>query len=244
MHGTLYRPTRRGSAAGGVPPLVTWCHSGPTSASQPGLDLTLQFFTTRGFAVACIDYAGSSGYGRAYRAALNGQWGVADAEDCLDAARRLGDRGDVDSGRMAVRGGSAGGMTALNALAAGEGFAACTASYGVTDLLSLVATTHDFEAHYTDRLIGPLPEAHELFVARSPVSRAASMTGAVLLLQGTDDAVVPPAQAERMRDALVAAGTRCDLRFFEGEGHGFRRADTLTACLEAELSFYLAELRL
>jgi dipeptidyl aminopeptidase/acylaminoacyl peptidase len=244
VYATLYRPAGRGETTGGPPPLVTWCHSGPTSASQPGLDLTLQFFTTRGFAVACVDYAGSSGYGRAYRNALWGQWGVADAEDCLDAARHLGERGDVDAGRMAVRGGSAGGMTALNALAAGEGFAACTASYGVTDLVRLVATSHDFEAHYTDRLIGPLPEAEALFVERSPVSRAASMKGAVLLLQGTDDVVVPPTQAERMRDALVAAGTRCDLRFFEGEGHGFRRADTLTACLEAELSFYLAELRL
>jgi dipeptidyl aminopeptidase/acylaminoacyl peptidase len=243
VYGTLYTATNA-PPADTPPPLITWCHSGPTSACQPGLDLTLQFFTTRGFAVACVDYAGSTGYGRAYRCALWGQWGVADAEDCLDAARHLADRGDVDPDRMAVRGGSAGGMTALNALAAGEGFRACTALYAVTDLLSLAATTHDFEAHYTDRLIGPLPEAHDLFVERSPVSRAAAMTGAVLLLQGTDDAVVPPAQAERMRDALAAAGIRCDLRFFEGEGHGFRRADTLTACLEAELAFYQAALHL
>jgi dipeptidyl aminopeptidase/acylaminoacyl peptidase len=251
VHGTLYRPPPRHPEPTNSsthptappvldpPPLVTWCHSGPTSACQAGLDLTLQFFTTRGFAVACVDYAGSTGYGRAYRNALWGQWGVADAEDCLDAARHLAGRGDVDPGRMAVRGGSAGGMTALNALAAGEGFTACTALYAVTDLLSLAATTHDFEARYNDRLIGPLPEARDLFVERSPVSRASAMTGAVLLLQGTDDAVVPPAQAERMRDALAAAGIPCDLRFFEGEGHGFRRADTLTACLEAELAFYL-----
>ena len=256
VHGTLYRPpprhhepanTNTPSAAPpdvGPPPLVTWCHGGPTSSCQAGLDLTLQFFTTRGFAVACVDYAGSTGYGRAYRCALWGAWGVADAEDCLDAARHLADRGDVDPGRMAVRGGSAGGMTALNALAAGEGFKACTAMYAVTDLLSLAATTHDFESRYNDRLIGPLPEARDLFVERSPVSRAAGMTGAVLLLQGTDDAVVPPAQAERMRDALAVAGTPCDLRFFEGEGHGFRRADTLTACLEAELAFYLEALHL
>ena len=259
VHGTLYRPRSRHANATAnatdtpthappdtdtTPPLITWCHSGPTSACQPGLDLTLQFFTTRGFAVACVDYAGSTGYGRAYRSALWGQWGVSDAEDCLDAARYLADRGDVDPDRMAVRGGSAGGMTALNALAAGEGFKACTALYAVTDLLSLAATTHDFEAHYNDRLIGPLPEARDLFVERSPVSRAEAMTGAVLLLQGTDDAVVPPAQAERMRDALVAAGTPCDLRFFEGEGHGFRRADTLTTCLEAELGFYLEVLHL
>jgi dipeptidyl aminopeptidase/acylaminoacyl peptidase len=256
VHGTLYRPPPRhpgptntkthptAPPALDLPPLITWCHSGPTSACQAGLDLTLQFFTTRGFAVACVDYAGSTGYGRAYRNALWGQWGVADAQDCLDAARHLADRGDVDPGRMAVRGGSAGGMTALNALAAGEGFAACTALYAVTDLLSLAATTHDFEARYNDRLIGPLPEARDLFVERSPVSRAPAMTGAVLLLQGTDDAVVPPSQADRMRDALAAAGIRCDLRFFAGEGHGFRRADTLTACLEAELAFYLEFLRL
>jgi acetyl esterase/lipase len=252
LHGTLYRPRRHRPPDTAAPeptdttppPLITWCHSGPTSACQPGLDLTLQFFTTRGFAVACVDYAGSTGYGRHYRLALWGQWGVADAEDCLDAARHLAGRGDVDPDRMAVRGGSAGGMTALNALAAGEGFKACTALYAVTDLLGLAATTHDFEAHYTDSLIGLLPEARHLFVERSPVSRAAAMTGAVLLLQGTDDAVVPPAQAERMRDALVAAGTPCDLRFFEGEGHGFRREDTLAACLEAELAFYLEVLRL
>ncbi len=246
VHGTLFRPTLRGKhgPGEGAPPLVTWCHGGPTSSCQPGFDLTLQFFTTRGFAVATVDYAGSSGYGRAYRCALWGQWGVADSEDCLDAALYLAARGEIDPGRMAVRGGSAGGMTALNALAAGEGFAACVSWYGVTDLLGLVATTHDFEAHYTDRLIGPLPEARPLYEARSPVHRAGSMRGAVLLLQGTEDAVVPPAQAEGMRAALHAAGNHCDLAFFEGEGHGFRRADTLTACLEAELAFYLRHLRL
>jgi dipeptidyl aminopeptidase/acylaminoacyl peptidase len=246
IFGTLYRPTRSGGRrpAGQAPPLVVWCHGGPTSSCQAGLDLTLQFFTTRGFAVACVDYAGSSGYGRDYRNALWGRWGVADAEDCLDAALHLAGRGDVDPGRLAIRGGSAGGMTALNALASGEGFGACASWYGVTDLLGLVDTTHDFEAHYTDRLIGPLPEALTLYVERSPVARAAAMAGSVLLLQGTDDAVVPPQQAERMLAALESAGLPCDLRFFEGEGHGFRRADTLTTCLEAELGFYLEELRL
>jgi dipeptidyl aminopeptidase/acylaminoacyl peptidase len=204
----------------------------------------LQFFTTRGFAVACVDYAGSSGHGRAYRTALWGQWGVADAQDCLDAALHLADRGEIDPERMAIRGGSAGGMTALNALAAGEGFAACASWYGVTDLLGLVATTHDFEAHYTDRLVGPLPESRRLYEERSPVNRAGSMGGSVLLLQGTEDPVVPPAQAEGMRAALRAAGTPCDLEFFEGEGHGFRRSETLTACLEAELAFYLRQLHL
>jgi dipeptidyl aminopeptidase/acylaminoacyl peptidase len=246
VHGTLYRPTLRETQGrpGTAPPLVTWCHGGPTSSCQPGFDPTLQFFTTRGFAVACVDYAGSSGYGRAYRSALWGQWGVADSEDCLDAALHLAGRGEVDAQRMAIRGGSAGGMTALNALAAGEGFAACVSWYGVTDLLGLVATTHDFEAHYTDRLIGPLPGSRRLYEERSPVHRARSMHGSVLLLQGTEDPVVPPAQAEGMRTALKTAGTPCDLEFFEGEGHGFRRADTLTACLRAELAFYLRELHL
>ena len=248
VYGTLYRPPRGDASheadAPGGPPLVVWCHGGPTAACSAGLDLAVQFFTTRGFAVACVDYAGSTGYGRSYRCSLWGEWGVADAEDCLDAARHLAARGEADPGRMAVRGASAGGMTALNALASGEGFAACASLYGVTDLLALAATTHDFEAHYTDRLIGPLPEAQARYVARSPVSRAHDMVGAVLLLQGTEDAVVPPAQAELMREALVVAGVPCDLRFFGGEGHGFRRAETLAAGLETELAFYLEHLRL
>ena len=248
VYGTLYRPPRGDASheadAPGGPPLVVWCHGGPTAACSTGLDLAVQFFTTRGFAVACVDYAGSTGYGRSYRCSLWGEWGVADAEDCLDAARHLAARGRPRPGRMAVRGASAGGMTALNALASGEGFAACASLYGVTDLLALAATTHDFEAHYTDRLIGPLPEAQARYVARSPVSRAHDMVGAVLLLQGTEDAVVPPAQAELMREALVVAGVPCDLRFFGGEGHGFRRAETLAAGLETELAFYLEHLRL
>jgi dipeptidyl aminopeptidase/acylaminoacyl peptidase len=246
VHGTLYSPTARAATGppGSAPPLVVWCHGGPTSSCQAGLDLTVQFFTSRGFAVACVDYTGSSGYGRDYRCALWGRWGVADAEDCLHAALHLAARGRVDPRRMAVRGSSAGGMTALNALAAGEGFAAGVAWYGVTDLTRLAETTHDFEAHYTDRLIGPFPAARARYEERSPVHRAASVRGAVLLLQGTDDPVVPPDQAEGMRAALRAAGTHCDLEFFSGEGHGFRRADTLTACLETELAFYLRHLDL
>ncbi len=246
VHGTLYRAALRTTDGppGSLPPLIVWSHGGPTSAGPVGLDLTVQFFTTRGFSVACVDYAGSSGYGRAYRDALRGLWGVADSEDCVDVARHLAAAGEVDGSKMAIRGSSAGGMTALNALAAGERFGACASWYGVTDLLGLVATTHDFEAHYTDSLIGVLPACQALYEERSPANRAAQMRGSVLLLQGTEDAVVPSDQAERMRDALTAAGVRCQLRFFEGEGHGFRRADTLTAGLEAELAFYLEELRL
>jgi len=246
VHGVVY-PPKLGEAAGAegtLAPLIVSCHGGPTSSAGSGFDVTMQYFTSRGFAVARVDYAGSTGYGRAYRCSLWGQWGVVDAEDCVDAARHLAATGRVDGGRMGIRGGSAGGLTALNALAAGEGFSAAVALYGVTDLVGLAASTHDFEAHYMDRLIGPLPESREIYEARSPVNRAAHMGGSVLLLQGTEDPVVPPAQAERLRDALSAAGRRCVVRFFEGEGHGFRRAETLVACLEEELAFYRTELEL
>jgi dienelactone hydrolase len=246
IHGVLYRPAQRDTVGPDDrrPPLVVWCHGGPTAAAQAGFDLARLFFTTRGFAIAAVDYAGSTGYGRAVRCGLWGLWGVADAEDCLDAALALAARGEVDAERMAIRGGSAGGLTALNALASGEGFAACASWYGVTDLLALAATTHDFEARYLDRLVGPLPGATERYEARSPVRQAAHMRASVLLLQGTEDPVVPPAQADLLRDALTAAGGHCEVRFFEGEGHGFRRADTLVAALEAELDFYRAQLNL
>jgi dipeptidyl aminopeptidase/acylaminoacyl peptidase len=246
IYGSLYRPVLSNveGPAEATPPLIVWCHGGPTSSHEVGLDLGVQFFATRGFAVACVDYAGSTGYGRAHRCALWGRWGVADAEDCLDAARHLATSGHVDPTRMAIRGGSAGGLTALNALAAGEGFAACASWYGVTDLLSLAATTHDFEAHYMDRLVGPLPQCEALYRDRSPLHHAAELKGSVLLLQGTEDAVVPPAQSEQLRHALRAAGSRCEFRLFEGEGHGFRRADTLVAAYAAELEWYRRQLNL
>jgi dipeptidyl aminopeptidase/acylaminoacyl peptidase len=246
VHGVLY-PPRLGQTTGpdgARPPLIVSCHGGPTASAGSGFDITMQYFTSRGFAVARVDYAGSTGYGRDYRCSLWGQWGVADAEDCVDAALHLAATGRVDRARLAIRGSSAGGLTALNALAAGEGFSAAVALYGVTDLVGLATSTHDFEASYMDRLIGPLPECRSVYEARSPVRRAAQMGGSVLLLQGTEDRVVPPAQAERLRDALAAAGRRCVVRFFEGEGHGFRRAETVVASLEEELDFYRSELRL
>ena len=240
VHGLAYRPALRGTEGppAALPPLVVGCHAGPTGSVSAGYDAMVQFFTSRGFAFASVDYAGSTGYGRDYRCSLWGLWGVADSEDCVDAARALAAQGRVDATRMAVRGSSAGGLTALNALASGEGFAAAVAWYGVTDLLGLAATTHDFEAHYTDRLVGPLPASRHTYEARSPVHRAAEMGGSVLLLQGVEDPVVPPAQAEALRDALVAEGRQCEVVFFAGEGHGFRRADTMEAALQAELAFY------
>ena len=246
---TFYPPTLTGveGPTGERPPLIVWCHGGPTSSAMNGFDPALQFFTSRGFAVACVDYAGSTGYGREFRCSLWGQWGVFDSEDCLSAARALAADGRVDSTRMAIRGGSAGGLTALNALCEGgegEGFRAAASWYGVTDLIALAAATHDFEAHYLDHLVGPLPQDRPVYEARSPVNRATAMRGSVLLLQGADDVVVPPSQAEHLWRALSAAGQRCELRSFPGEGHGFRRAETLTECLQAELEFYQRELDL
>jgi dienelactone hydrolase len=246
IHGLLYRPTLAGTAGppDALPPLVVACHSGPTGSVGAGFDVVVQYFTSRGFALAAVDYAGSTGYGREYRCSLWGQWGVLDSQDCADAARFLAATHVVDRVRMAVRGTSSGGLTALNALADGEVFAAAASWYGVSDLCALAASTHDFEAHYLDRLVGPLPEFQETYEARSPVDRADEISGAVLLLQGQDDRVVPPAQSERLRNALLARGRPCTVRFFEGEGHGFRRAETLEACLEEELDFYRRRLDL
>jgi len=246
VHGLFFAPASS-SVRGPVdrpPPLVVHCHSGPTSAAVASFDMTVQFFASRGFAVASVDYAGSTGYGRAYRCSLWGGWGIVDAHDCADAARHLAGIGWVDGARMAVRGSSAGALTALNAMAGEDVFGAATSWYGVTDLLALAASTHDFEAHYTDRLIGPLPELESEYAARSPVNRAHQLRGAILLFQGLDDRVVPPAQAQALRDAVRAHGGHCEAHFFAGEGHSFRRADTIAACLRAELDFYLRELGL
>lgn len=244
VHGLWYAPQLDGAAgpAGAAPPLLVFCHGGPTGAAEPGFDPVVQFFTTRGFAVAAVDYAGSTGYGRAHREALYGRWGMADVDDCVDAAVGLAAAGRVDGSRMAVRGSSAGGFTALSALVRSRAFAAAVAWYGVTDLEALAAVTHDFEAHYTERLVGPLPEEQDEYRRRSPAHRTADLQGAVLLFQGLDDPVVPPAQASAMADALRAAGRRCELHTFRGESHGFRRAETVAACLSSELDFYLREL--
>jgi dipeptidyl aminopeptidase/acylaminoacyl peptidase len=221
-----------------APPLVVFCHGGPTGSVEAGFDVTVQFFTTRGFAVAAVDYAGSTGHGRAFRQNLYGHWGEADSDDCVAAARHLAGNGMVDGDRMAIRGTSAGGLTALNALVRADCFAAAASWYGVTDLLGLEATTHDFEASYNRRLVGPLPATEDVWRRRSPVNRVDDMSGAVLLLYGLDDPVVPAAQARAMAAALRRRGVDCEEHAFEGESHGFRRADTVRQCLEAELAFY------
>jgi dipeptidyl aminopeptidase/acylaminoacyl peptidase len=218
--------------------LVVFCHGGPTSAAEPGYDPVVQFFCSRGIAVASVDYRGSAGYGRAYRDRLLGAWGEADVDDCVGFARSLADEGLVDPGRMAIRGTSAGGLTALAALVRSRVFAGAVAWYGVTDLGALAADTHVFESRYLDRLVGPLPEAAATYRDRSPIHHADQLAGNVLLLQGADDPVVPLDQAERFAAELRDGGADCRLVVFEGESHGFRRAATIEAALEAELGFY------
>jgi len=238
--GLFYGPRLRATTGpdGARPPLVVFCHSGPTGSVEAGFDPMVQFLTTRGFAVAAVDYAGSTGYGRAFRRSLEGGWGIVDSDDCVTAATFLATAGSVERSAMAIRGSSAGGFTALCALARSRVFAAGTSIYGVTDLLALSAVTHDFESRYNDRLVGPLPGAADDYRRRSPVTLVEHIEAAVLILQGLDDPVVPATQASAMVEALRARGRRCEYLAFAGESHGFRRAGTLEACAEAELAFY------
>ncbi len=240
--GLLFRPTNPAVPAppSGRPPLVVFCHGGPTGAAEPGFDPLVQFFTSRGLAVALVDYRGSSGYGRAYRRALDGRWGQADVDDCVLAAEALAAGGVVDGARMAIRGTSAGGMTALAALIRSRRFRGAASWYGVTDLEALVADTHDFESRYLDTLVGPWPAAASRYRSRSPIHHPDRVVGAVLLLQGEDDPIVPVDQARRFAEQLDAHGVSRQLTVFAGESHGFRRAETIEACLTAELAFYRA----
>ncbi len=222
----------------GPPPLVVFCHGGPTSAVDGGLDPVVQFFTGRGLAVAAVNYRGSSGFGRAYRRRLEGRWGEADVDDCVRYAAGLDEAGLVDGRRMAIRGTSSGGLTALGALIRADRFAGAATWYGVTDLEALARDTHDFESRYLDSLVGPWPEAAATYRARSPLHGVDEMSGAVLLIQGRDDPVVPADQSERFAALLEERGVSCRLILFDGESHGFRQAATIEASLTAELAFY------
>jgi dipeptidyl aminopeptidase/acylaminoacyl peptidase len=240
VHALLYRPANPGfrPLPGERPPLLVNCHGGPTGSAQTGLDLGVQYWTTRGFALVDVDYAGSSGYGRRYRKELEGRWGLADAEDCVRVAEHLVEAGEADPARLAVRGASAGGFTALSVLATSSMFAAGATYYGVTDLERLASDTHKFESRYLERLVGPYPERADLYRKRSPVSRVGRIGSPVLVLQGSDDPVVPPQQAEAMVGALRARGVPVAYLVFEGEQHGFRQDRTIALALQAELSFY------
>ena len=220
------------------PPLVVRGHGGPTGASSPSLSLTIQYWTSRGFAVLDVNYRGSTGFGRAYREALYGQWGVADVDDMVAGANHLVALGLADPDRLAIRGGSAGGYTALAALAFKNTFSAGASLYGIGDLMTLARDTHKFESRYLDRLIGPLPDSEALYVARSPLNHVEGLNCPVIFLQGEEDKVVPPNQAEAMVSALDAKGIPVAYVLFAGEGHGFRKAENVSQALEAELEFY------
>ncbi len=220
------------------PPLIVFVHGGPTGASELALDLGILFWTQRGFAVADVNYGGSTGFGRAYRERLDGAWGVVDVDDCIAVARSLSQEGRVDPERLAIRGGSAGGFTVLSALTFRDVFHAGISRYGIADLELLEHETHKFEARYLHRLIGPYPAARERYRARSPIHHVERLATPVLLLQGTDDPVVPMSQADAMSDALARRSVPHAYLRFEGEGHGFRRAETLVRAFEAELWFH------
>jgi dipeptidyl aminopeptidase/acylaminoacyl peptidase len=225
-------------AAGGLPPLIVESHGGPTGMTLAQLDLGTQYWTSRGFGVVDVNYGGSSGYGRAYRNRLRGTWGIVDTDDCINAARYLATQGLVDGRRLAIRGGSAGGYTTLCALVFHDDFAAGASYYGVADCEALATDTHKFESRYLDGLIGPYPEARAVYYERSPIHFADRLSCPVILFQGLEDRVVPPSQAEEMVAALRAKDLPLAYIAFEGEQHGFRKAETIKRTLEAELYFY------
>jgi len=224
--------------AGELPPVMVISHGGPTAATSTGLRYGIQYWTSRGFAVLDVNYGGSSGYGRAYRMRLNGSWGIVDVDDCCNAVRWLVEQGRVDPQRMAIRGGSAGGYTALAALAFKDVFSAGASHYGVCDLEALATGTHKFESRYLDNLVGPYPQRKDLYMSRSPIHHLQNLATPLILFQGDEDQVVPPAQSRSMFEAVRARGIPVAYLLFAGEQHGFRKAENIQRSCEAELYFY------
>ncbi len=239
-HGFFYPPVNAGYEGlnDELPPLIVMIHGGPTSSTQNDLSLKIQFWTNRGFAVFDSNYRGSTGFGRKYRDALKTKWGVADVEDCDYGVRYLVSQQLVDQNRVAIRGGSAGGFTALAALAFTDTFKAGASLYGVTDLTALATDTHKFESRYLDSLIGAYPEEKALYESRSPINHADSINCPVIFLQGLEDKVVPPSQAEMMIDVLLKKKLKVAYLPLEGEGHGFRQSESIIKAFGAELWFY------
>lgn len=239
-HAMFYRPVNPDVAGphDDKPPLLVLIHGGPTAQARVMLSLGLQYWTSRGFAVVDVNYRGSTGYGRPYRELLNGQWGIADVEDCVAVARHLAEEGLVDKSRLLIRGGSAGGFTTLAALAFHDTFAAGASSYGVADLEALAKETHKFESRYLDSLVGRYPDERDAYIERSPIHHVDRLDRPLIIFQGLEDEVVPPDQAEMMVAALRDRGVPFAYVAFEGEQHGFRRAENIKRVLEAELSFY------
>jgi dipeptidyl aminopeptidase/acylaminoacyl peptidase len=239
-YGFFYPPTNGDceAPAGELPPLIVTSHGGPTSMSTNSLRLSIQFWTSRGFAVLDVNYGGSTGYGRAYMDLLKGQWGIVDVEDCVAGAQYLAHRGRVDAKRMAIRGGSASGFTTLCALTFHRVFQAGASHYGVSDLAALDADTHKFESRYTSYLVAPPPQRDALYRERSPSLHTDKLSCPMIFFQGLDDKVVPPSQSVSMVEALRSRGIPVAYVPFEGEGHGFRRLENIQRSLEAELYFY------
>ena len=239
-YGFYYPPTNPDfePPPGELPPLIVQSHGGPTSHATPFLDREYLYWTSRGIGVVDVNYRGSSGHGRPYRQRLYGGWGVLDTEDCIAAARHLAENGDADGERLAIRGGSAGGYATLCALVFHDEFATGASYYGVADTETLATDTHKFESRYLDSLIGPYPQEKQLYYERSPIHFVERLRAPVILFQGLEDEVVPPSQAETMVAALKRGGIPHAYLAFEGEAHGFRRAETEIRCLEAELYFY------
>jgi dipeptidyl aminopeptidase/acylaminoacyl peptidase len=236
-----YPPTNAGFAPppGELPPLIVIGHGGPTGMATSTLKLATQFWTSRGFAVLDVNYGGSTGFGRAYRDLLKGQWGVIDVEDCVAGANYLAGKGLVDRARLVIRGGSAGGLTTLCALAFFDVFKAGASYYGVSDLKGLDADSHKFESHYNEYLIAPKAQADAVYAERSPINHTDKLRRPMIFFQGLDDKVVPPPQSEVMVEALRTRGVPVAYLTLEGEGHGFRKAESIVLTLEAELYFYL-----
>ncbi len=239
-HGFFYAPKNREYTVppGEQPPLLVLSHGGPTAATSSTLQMGIQYWTSRGFAVLDVNYGGSTGYGRAYRQRLNGQWGIVDVDDCVNGARYLGKRGEVDGHRLVIRGASAGGYTTLAALTFRDVFQAGASYYGVSDLEALAKETHKFESRYLDGLIGPYPQRRDLYLERSPIHFIDQLSCALILFQGLEDEVVPPNQAEMMFEAVREKGLPVAYVPFEGEQHGFRRAENIKRALDSEIYFY------
>lgn len=240
-YGYFYPPANKEHTApqGQLPPLLIFTHGGPTASTSSALDLKIQYWTSRGFAVLDVDYGGSTGYGRAYRDALKGNWGIVDIEDCEYGAQHLINQKKVDPQKIAIQGGSAGGYTTLAALTFGKLFTVGASYYGVSDLSALAQQTHKFESHYLESLVAPYPARKDIYTARSPLYSVDKLHCPVIFFQGTEDRVVPVNQAQMMYDALKNRGILTELVLYEGEQHGFRRAENIRDALHKELAFYL-----
>lgn len=236
----FYPPRNQDFAApeGERPPLLVMSHGGPTAATSSSLNLRTQYWTSRGFAILDVNYGGSTGYGRAYRQRLNGQWGIVDVADCVNGARYLAERGLVDGNRLAIRGSSAGGYTTLAALTFHDMFKAGASHYGISDLEVLATDTHKFESRYLDTLIGPYPERRDIYVARSPIHFTDRLSCPLIVFQGLDDKIVPPNQAEMLVEAVRSKGLPVAYVPFAGEQHGFRQAPNIKRALDGEFYFY------